>query len=108
MTNLPSSSIIRDIILEMKDELINRDAIEKLGSLIPTDEEIAQIKHAKLQNPDTPLGTAEEFLLGKHENIKFPDYFNTNRGGAAYLLLTYYLISILIWPHFDTYPYISI
>ena len=78
MTNLPSSSIIRDIILEMKDELINRDAIEKLGSLIPTDEEIAQIKHAKLQNPDTPLGTAEEFLLGKHENIKFPDYFNTN------------------------------
>ena len=57
MTNLPSSSIIRDIILEMKDELINRDAIEKLGSLIPT---------------------AEEFLLGKHENIKFPDYLNTN------------------------------
>ena len=27
-----------------------------------------------------------------------------HRGGAAYL----YLISILIWPHFDTYPYISI
>ena len=26
------------------------------------------------------------------------------RGGAAYL----YLISILIWPHFDTYPYVSI
>ena len=25
------------------------------------------------------------------------------RGGAAYL----YLISILIWPHFDTYPYMS-
>ena len=24
-----------------------------------------------------------------------------HRGGAAYL----YLISILIWPHFDTYPY---
>ena len=29
---------------------------------------------------------------------------NVFRGGAAYL----YLISILIWPHFDTYPYISI
>ena len=26
-----------------------------------------------------------------------------SRGGAAYL----YLISILIWPHFDTYPYIQ-
>ena len=32
---------------------------------------------------------------------KLPNIF---RGGAAYL----YLISILIWPHFDTYPYISI
>ena len=32
------------------------------------------------------------------------DKIKTHRGGAAYL----YLISTLIWPHFDTYPYISI
>merc|ERR1711884_741078 len=31
-------------------------------------------------------------------------FLDTLRGGAAY----FYLISILIWPHFDTYPYISI
>ena len=30
-------------------------------------------------------------------------YYFFFRGRAAYL----YLISILIWPHFDTYPYIS-
>ena len=30
-------------------------------------------------------------------------YYFFFRGGAAYL----YLISILIWPHFDTYPHIS-
>ena len=53
--------------------------------------------------------------------LKIPGKFSTNyfslntenmdlilsksgRGGAAYL----YLISILIWLHFDTYPYISI
>ena len=33
-----------------------------------------------------------------------PGSIQLYRGGAAYL----YLISILIWPHFDTYPYISI
>ena len=32
------------------------------------------------------------------------DRYRLCRGGAAYL----YLISILIWPHFDTYPYRSI
>ena len=30
-------------------------------------------------------------------------FFDKCRGGTAYL----YLISILMWPHFDTYPFIS-
>ena len=36
--------------------------------------------------------------------LSYHKLFLKYRGGAAYL----YLISILIWPHFDTYPYISI
>ena len=45
---------------------------------------------------------AKKLLLKIHSfsSLNFLDY----RGGAAYL----YFISILIWPHFDTYPYISI
>ena len=64
MTSLPSSLIIRDIIMDMNDDLITRDGLEKLVSLIPTDEEIQRIKQAQLQNPGVPLGAAEQFLLG--------------------------------------------
>ena len=64
MTSLPSSLFIRDIIMDMNDDLITRDGLEKLVSLIPTDEEIQRIKQAQLQNPGVPLGAAEQFLLG--------------------------------------------
>ena len=50
--------------MDMNDDLITRDGLEKLGSLIPTDEEIQRIKQAQLQNPGVPLGAAEQFLLG--------------------------------------------
>ena len=50
--------------MNMKDDLITRDALEKLGSLIPTDEEIHSIKEAQQLHPGIPLGAAEQFLLG--------------------------------------------
>ncbi len=31
--------------------------------MIPTDEEKSKILEAQMSNPDTPLGTAEQFLL---------------------------------------------
>ena len=64
MTSLPSSLVIREIIMNMKDDLITRDALEKLGSLIPSDEEIHSIKEAQQLHPGIPLGAAEQFLLG--------------------------------------------
>ena len=66
MTSLPSSSLIREIIMNMKDDLITRDALEKLGSLIPSDEEIHSIKEAQQLHPGIPLGAAEQFLIGYH------------------------------------------
>merc|ERR1711884_417270 len=50
------------------------------------------------QNNDMEMNTIEQRLE------VFRRVQDTARGGAVYL----YLISILIWPHFDTYPYISI
>ena len=64
MTSLPSSCAIREIIMDMKDDLITRDALEKLGSLIPSDEEVHSIKEAQKLHPGIPLGAAEQFLLG--------------------------------------------
>ena len=78
MTSLPSKDNIRDIILEMKDEFISRDAIEKLQSLQPTSEEVNNIRNAHQRNLEIPLGTAEQFLLGtKYKKIEFLlEYFS--------------------------------
>ena len=34
--------------------------------MIPTEEEKVRIQEAQLANPDVPLGSAEQFLLGIH------------------------------------------
>ena len=71
MTNLPSVEKIKTIIDDMNDEEITRDAIEKLILLQPKEEEIGQIKQAQAQHPDTPLGSAESFLLGKTIGVRY-------------------------------------
>ena len=71
MTNLPSVEKIKTIIDDMNDEEITRDAIEKLILLQPKEEEICQIKQAQAQHPDTPLGSAESFLLGKTIGVRY-------------------------------------
>jgi len=48
----------------MDDTTISRAGVEKLQSLIPGEEELAQIKEAaKDADEEMPLGTAEQFLL---------------------------------------------
>merc|ERR1712168_833526 len=42
---------------------MNRECIEKILSMIPSDEEKTKILEAQINFPDTPLGTAEQFLL---------------------------------------------
>ena len=65
MTKLPKLDKVREIIEDMKDELINRDAVEKLQSMIPNQEEVEQIKNSQEETPDLPLGSAEKYLLGE-------------------------------------------
>lgn len=47
----------------MDTTIINREGIEKILTMIPTDEEKTTITEAQLCSPDLPLGTAENFLL---------------------------------------------
>jgi len=61
--NLPNLNILKTVIEEMSDKDITREGIEKLQSLIPTDEEISSIKDAQRNNSELPLGSAEQFLL---------------------------------------------
>lgn len=64
MTKLPPMRTIKSAILKMDSSIMNREGIEKiLTTMMPSEEEKSRIIEAQLANPDTPLGTAEQFLL---------------------------------------------
>ena len=42
---------------------MNKDGIEKLLTMLPSEEEVSRIEEAQELQPDIPLGTAEQFLL---------------------------------------------
>nr|XP_006817418.1 PREDICTED: uncharacterized protein LOC100376574 [Saccoglossus kowalevskii] len=63
MTVLPNIRTIKAAILSMDSMAMNREAIEKVLTMLPTEEEKTKIKEAVLTNPEVPLGTAEQFLL---------------------------------------------
>ena len=64
MTKLPPMRTIKNAILKMDSSIMNREGIEKiLTTMMPSEEEKTRIIEAQLANPDTPLGTAEQFLL---------------------------------------------
>lgn len=61
---LPPPRTIKAAILKMDNSVVNKEGIEKiLYTMIPAEEEKTQILDAQMMYPDTPLGTAEQFLL---------------------------------------------
>uniref|UniRef100_A0A1B6CX54 FH2 domain-containing protein n=1 Tax=Clastoptera arizonana TaxID=38151 RepID=A0A1B6CX54_9HEMI len=63
MTKLPPPRAIKTAILKMDATVMNREGIEKLLTMLPTEEERSKIQEAQAANPDLPLGSAEQFLL---------------------------------------------
>ncbi|XP_076143091.1 FH1/FH2 domain-containing protein 1 [Alosa pseudoharengus] len=63
MTVLPAVHVIKTAILNFDEFAINKEGIEKILTMTPTEEEKQKIQEAQLANPDVPLGTAEQFLL---------------------------------------------
>uniref|UniRef100_A0AAY4CEV2 Formin homology 2 domain containing 3b n=1 Tax=Denticeps clupeoides TaxID=299321 RepID=A0AAY4CEV2_9TELE len=63
LTVLPPPRTIKTAILNFDEFTLNKEGIEKILSMIPTEEEKEKIQEAQLQNPDVPLGNAEQFLL---------------------------------------------
>ena len=47
----------------MDSSIITKEGIEKLLTMLPSDEEISRIEEAIESNSDLPLGTAEQFLV---------------------------------------------
>ncbi|XP_076862431.1 FH1/FH2 domain-containing protein 3 isoform X4 [Brachyhypopomus gauderio] len=63
LTVLPPPRTIKAAILNFDEYALNKEGIEKLLTMVPTEEEKQKIEEAQLLNPDIPLGTAEQFLL---------------------------------------------
>ncbi|KAM6899798.1 FH1/FH2 domain-containing protein 3 isoform 2-T2 [Xenentodon cancila] len=63
LTVLPPPRTIKTAILNFDEYALNKEGIEKLLTMVPTEEEKQKIQEAQLANPDVPLGSAEQFLL---------------------------------------------
>ncbi|XP_067326994.1 FH1/FH2 domain-containing protein 1 isoform X2 [Anolis sagrei] len=63
LTVLPPVHIIKQAILNFDEFAINKEGIEKILTMVPTEEERQRIQEAQLGSPDLPLGSAEQFLL---------------------------------------------
>lgn len=63
MTKLPPPRAIKTAILKMDSTVVTKEGIEKLLTMLPTEEERLRIQDAQSANPELPLGSAEQFLL---------------------------------------------
>ncbi|KAI5607627.1 FH1/FH2 domain-containing protein 3 isoform X5 [Silurus asotus] len=63
LTVLPPPRTIKSAILNFDEYALNKEGIEKLLMMVPTEEEKQRIQEAHMLNPDVPLGSAESFLL---------------------------------------------
>ncbi|TRY58775.1 hypothetical protein DNTS_034611, partial [Danionella cerebrum] len=63
LTVLPPPRTIKTAILNFDEYALSKEGIEKILTMVPTEEETQKIQEAQLANPETPLGSAEQFLL---------------------------------------------
>ena len=63
MTKFPPPRIIKNSVMKMDSTIINKEGIEKLLTMLPSEEEVSKIEEAQELNPELPLGTAEQFLI---------------------------------------------
>ncbi|KAM8967021.1 FH1/FH2 domain-containing protein 3 [Pelodytes ibericus] len=63
LTVLPPPRTIKMAILNFDEYALNKEGIDKILTMIPTEEEKQKIQEAQLAHPDIPLGSAEQFLL---------------------------------------------
>jgi len=63
MTKFPPPRIIKNSVMKMDSSIMNKEGIEKLLTMLPSEEEVSKIEEAQELNPELPLGTAEQFLI---------------------------------------------
>jgi hypothetical protein len=71
--------------MKMDSTIINKEGIEKLLTMLPSEEEISRIEDAMEQTPDLPLGTAEQFLLTLRQDLSQFLYSSFSPLGRTFL-----------------------
>ncbi|XP_038630974.1 FH1/FH2 domain-containing protein 3-like [Scyliorhinus canicula] len=60
---LPAPYIVRAALLSFDQCVLEREAIERLLTMVPTEDELRKIRDAQQASPHLSLGSAEQFLL---------------------------------------------
>ncbi|XP_013883774.1 FH1/FH2 domain-containing protein 1 [Austrofundulus limnaeus] len=63
LSSLPPPRLLPPAIYSMDSSVLDREDVQRLQALIPTEEELSLIKEAKVQNPHASLAQAELCLL---------------------------------------------
>ncbi|XP_028330518.1 FH1/FH2 domain-containing protein 1 isoform X2 [Gouania willdenowi] len=63
LSSLPPPRLLPPAIYSMDSSVLDREDVQRLQSLIPTEEELCLIKETKSRNPNSRLGQAELCLL---------------------------------------------
>uniref|UniRef100_H3CPQ1 FH2 domain-containing protein n=1 Tax=Tetraodon nigroviridis TaxID=99883 RepID=H3CPQ1_TETNG len=63
LSSLPPAHLLPPAIYSMDTTVLDREDLQRLQVIMPTDEELCLIKDAKSQNPHSPLAPAESCLL---------------------------------------------
>ncbi|XP_053272266.1 FH1/FH2 domain-containing protein 1 [Pleuronectes platessa] len=63
LSSLPPPRLLPPAIYSMDGSVLDREDVQRLQALIPTEEELSLIRDAKAQNPHSPLAQAELCLL---------------------------------------------
>ncbi|XP_016361496.1 FH1/FH2 domain-containing protein 1-like, partial [Sinocyclocheilus anshuiensis] len=63
LSSLPPVHLLPPAIYSMDNDVLDREDIQRLQMLVPTEDELNLIKEAKAQAPRSPLGPAEQCLL---------------------------------------------
>ncbi|XP_026208207.1 FH1/FH2 domain-containing protein 1 [Anabas testudineus] len=63
LSSLPPPRLLPPAIYNMDSSVLDREDVQRVQALIPTEEELCLIEEAKIQNPHSPLAQAELCLL---------------------------------------------
>ncbi len=56
-------AVLKKAIIKMDDSVMSKEGIEKLLTMLPTEEEKENMLDEQIANPDVQWGSAESFLL---------------------------------------------